>query len=144
MSYEAGPDRVQNDATTYDQEVAVLLDDLLFETSLEHVAAPLMTVLPPLGVDAVEMLDGRRQVGVRCHQDEMVVVRHEAECVTHNAGPRDARRICAVCAVSPVGRGPDKPVTDRRPEEAKRSCFGPDATTIMRCKPGRWLPRVRR
>jgi hypothetical protein len=34
----AGPDLVQNDVTTYDQKVAVLLDDLRFETSLEHVA----------------------------------------------------------------------------------------------------------
>jgi hypothetical protein len=90
MGSESSPYRVQDDVPAYGCKIPISLHDLRFEPSLEHMTAPTMPEVPPLRVDAIDVLDRHRQIRMRCYDDEMIVIRHEAECVADNAVPAKA------------------------------------------------------
>jgi len=58
--------------------MAVFLDEDAFEPSLEKVTVSFMPSVKKLGIDAVKLPHAEGEVAVRCFDQKMVVVGHEA------------------------------------------------------------------
>ncbi|MEI6667779.1 MAG: hypothetical protein WCP29_06450 [Acidobacteriota bacterium] len=92
MRNESRANRIQDNVSADGRQIPVLLDHLRFESPLEHVTAPAVPAIPPLRVDAVEVLESRRQVCPGRDDDEMIVIRHQAERVAIDAEPASGDR----------------------------------------------------
>jgi hypothetical protein len=72
-------DRVLTDVTQAADEVAVAAHDTAVETTAEHVAAPPVAAVERLRKRLVNSLEAVRQVRARSPDEEVNMVRHEAE-----------------------------------------------------------------
>lgn len=75
------PDRVQYDVTQQFQQMLLLLDAARMVTSLVQVSTEPVAPVEFLRVFAVQVVHGCRKIGIRCLDEQMKVVGHEAQAV---------------------------------------------------------------
>src|SRR5690242_1150295 len=89
---EAGADRVLEDVLDRRGEVAVAFDDPGGEAIAEEVSPAFVAAVERLGVGAVEALEAVGEAPELSLDDEVVVVRHQAEGVDAPVVPLDLAR----------------------------------------------------
>jgi hypothetical protein len=65
------------------QKIGLFLDQDGFESSLKHMANPVVSPVARLGKDSVELAHAFVQIGIRSLNEQVVVVVHQAPCVAH-------------------------------------------------------------
>lgn len=65
MSDEASPDRMQNHVATRLEKIPFSLNQLPLEAALQHVPDAVMPPVPPLRIDAVQILDENARTSAR-------------------------------------------------------------------------------
>ncbi len=98
-------DGVQVDVAADFQEVALLLDQMALEPSLEQVPRPAMPPVEITCIAAVEILHAGRQIRLGCLDEQMVVIAHEHErmeppAVHFDGSPEPVESLVAVRIVS--------------------------------------------
>jgi hypothetical protein len=77
-SAESRSHRVEGEVPSELEQVLVALDGDRMKASLEEMAIELVSMVEPLCVHAVQMLDSGGEIGVGRLHDQVIVVRHQA------------------------------------------------------------------
>lgn len=73
----SGADGIKDNVAADLKKMAVLLDEDSFESSLEEVADPPVTIIECLGIYAVELPHTEREIAIRGFDEEVIMVVHE-------------------------------------------------------------------
>ena len=65
--------------------MSILFDKNRLETPLKKMPDSIVTMIEPLCVNTIEKMHPMRQVSIRCLDEKMVMIRHQAICVTDPA-----------------------------------------------------------
>jgi hypothetical protein len=77
-SDQARPERISRDIPAERELIRVMLDDLILESTLEHVADRIVAPVPPLRIDAVQAFHRPGEVRQGWLDHEVVVIGHRA------------------------------------------------------------------
>ena len=62
--------------------MSLFLDKNGLESSLKHVAAPTILTIDPLSIDSVKLAHTTRQIRVRCLNEQVIMIGHQAMGMT--------------------------------------------------------------
>jgi hypothetical protein len=78
MTTKSSADGIEHDVTHQLEQMGVALDENTAESAVEEMALEAVSPIEPLGVDTVESLHADRDIALRCFDEEMEVIRHQA------------------------------------------------------------------
>ncbi len=91
---DLGSDGIEHDVSGDLQKIRIAFHEARSETSLKQMPHAIVSTIELLSVNTVELAEGRRQVPVRCLQQEVVVVSHQAIRMNHDVESFDDRPEC--------------------------------------------------
>jgi len=78
MTAKSSPDGIEHDVTRQLEQMGVALEENTAESAVEEMALEAVPPVEPLGVDTVEPLHTDRDIAVRCLDEKVEVIRHQA------------------------------------------------------------------
>jgi hypothetical protein len=78
MTTKSSADGIEHDVTRQLEKMGVALEENTAESAVEEMALEAVPPVEPLGVDTVEPLHTDRDIAVRCLDEKVEVIRHQA------------------------------------------------------------------
>src|SRR5262249_25269717 len=87
MAARLSSNRIEHNITAHLQKTAVLLNENSFKAPLKDMANAAVSPVKSLGIDTVKLPHSLRQVSIRCFNDQVIVIVHQAIGVANPVKP---------------------------------------------------------